>query len=145
MDDPALLRQYLATRDVPCPHCLYNLRNLHNDICPECGEHVTLRVQPMEPRQAAAIAGLVLLSAAGGMNGLLLIYWLAVFNGRGRGLERFVIINAVGFAVIGSLTALWLIFWRKIRRLSAVQRWLLVGACAGAAALDLICFIRYIR
>src|SRR5205823_14867222 len=69
-DDAAMLKQYLGSRDVPCPHCNYNLRNLTSNVCPECGEEVTLRVQSLEPRQAAPIAGLVLLSAGAGLNGL---------------------------------------------------------------------------
>jgi hypothetical protein len=44
-DDPArqtdeLLREYLRDRDVPCPSCGYNLRNLMTTVCPECRCHV---------------------------------------------------------------------------------------------------------
>jgi hypothetical protein len=45
----ALLREYLATRDIPCEACGYNLRGAQDVFCPECGgviprppaEHVT--------------------------------------------------------------------------------------------------------
>lgn len=33
----ALLREYLATRDVPCEGCGYNLRGAQDVFCPECG------------------------------------------------------------------------------------------------------------
>lgn len=37
-----MLREFLRDRDVACPHCGYNLRNLEQANCPECGN--TLRV-----------------------------------------------------------------------------------------------------
>jgi len=147
-DDANLLRQYLGSRDVPCPHCQYNLRNLTNDVCPECGEQITLRLQALDPRQAAAIAGLVALSAGAGLNGLLLIYWAAVmifYDRNYGGWWKFLAINAIGFVVLGALLALWLIKWKQIRRLAKNQRWLLVGACAFATLADLVCFIKFIR
>jgi hypothetical protein len=36
------LRDYLASRDVPCPDCAYNLRDLVFPRCPECGLQITL-------------------------------------------------------------------------------------------------------
>jgi len=44
--DLNLLANYLAGRDVSCPTCGYNLRDLRGDQCPECGHslEVTIRV-----------------------------------------------------------------------------------------------------
>ncbi len=36
------IRQQLAGRDVPCPKCGYNLRDLEHGICPECGHFLEL-------------------------------------------------------------------------------------------------------
>lgn len=36
------LEVYLAARDVPCPHCHYNLRDLSTNRCPECGFELTI-------------------------------------------------------------------------------------------------------
>ena len=147
-DDAAMLKQYLGSRDVPCPHCNYNLRNLTSNVCPECGEEVTLRVQSLEPRQAAPIAGLVLLSAGAGLNGLLLIYWLTMvlyYDRSSGGWGSFFKVNAVGFVALGSCVAIWLKFWRKIRRLATLQRWLAVIICALVTTTDLVCFIKFIR
>ncbi len=36
------LDDYLATGDVPCPMCGYNLRNCKASQCPECGHHLRL-------------------------------------------------------------------------------------------------------
>ena len=44
-----LLRLYLARRDVRCPLCGYNLRNLTSARCPECGEIIELRVGLAKP------------------------------------------------------------------------------------------------
>src|SRR5882724_749530 len=69
-----LLRAFLVGRDVLCPACGYNLRDLLGERCPECGEEVVLQVGLVEPRHAAAIAGVIGLAAGAGMSGLLLVY-----------------------------------------------------------------------
>ena len=39
-----LLRALLASRDMPCPVCGYNLRRITSANCPECGAQLDLRV-----------------------------------------------------------------------------------------------------
>lgn len=39
-----LLLAFVRERDVPCPRCDYNLRNLTTPVCPECREPLTLKV-----------------------------------------------------------------------------------------------------
>jgi hypothetical protein len=34
------LLRFVAGRDVHCPSCEYNVRDLQNDRCPECGERL---------------------------------------------------------------------------------------------------------
>ena len=60
---PDLLSVFLDGRDVVCPGCGYNLRDLQCSRCPECGEELTLQVGLVEPRQTAAISGLIGLAA----------------------------------------------------------------------------------
>ncbi len=44
------LRRFLATRDVSCPACRYNLRGVQTDRCPECGAHLSIeRLLPSSP------------------------------------------------------------------------------------------------
>jgi hypothetical protein len=43
------LIEYLRDRDEACPVCLYNLRDLQTDRCPECGMFLVLRVVAVEP------------------------------------------------------------------------------------------------
>ncbi len=38
------LREYLATRDVPCPSCGYNLRGVPASTCPECAMPLDLEI-----------------------------------------------------------------------------------------------------
>ena len=150
-DETAMLRQFLAGRDVPCPQCEYNLRDLTGTRCPECGEARVLRLQLDEPRQASALAGLIALAAGAGMNFLLLVYWVLVvtFMRRGGGGDtwwnRFVGINAGGLVVVGLCLAVWLRAWRKIRRLPTVSRWTLVVGCALVSLADLVIFTKFIR
>lgn len=44
MSDGALLRAFLASRDIGCPACGYNLCSIKSAKCPECGAalHLTL-------------------------------------------------------------------------------------------------------
>lgn len=43
-DTHSVLRQFLADRDVPCPHCGYNLRGLQAEVCPECKHDLHLKL-----------------------------------------------------------------------------------------------------
>lgn len=136
-----LLLEFLLERDAPCPQCGYNLRNLTSDTCPECGEKLQLRVNLVEPKQAAAICGLVGLSAGAGMNGLLLIYGVVAGLLRSpHGLGKFFLINAVGLAIVATVLVVWLRNWRWLRRRSPRQRWTLAGACWLLALIDVGAF-----
>ena len=43
--DEALLGWFLHERDIACPRCGYNIRNLTHDHCPECREELALTVR----------------------------------------------------------------------------------------------------
>jgi len=43
-----LLQALLATRDIACPVCAYNLRSNESKNCPECGAALDLRVGSMD-------------------------------------------------------------------------------------------------
>ncbi len=44
VSDMSLIRQALATQDLACPQCDYNLRGLQSGRCPECGWQVHARL-----------------------------------------------------------------------------------------------------
>jgi hypothetical protein len=142
------LRTFLAARDVSCPACGYNLRDLQTDRCPECGDQLLLRIGLVEPRQGALIAGLVGLAAGLGLGGLLLIYGVIIAfvmrQGPG-GLQRFFVVNSVGFAVHAGALGLWIYYWNRIRRLSTPVRRILVLLCAAMPIAFIVVFTAYIR
>lgn len=39
-----VLAAYLASHDVGCPRCAYNLRGVESGVCPECGEEISLAI-----------------------------------------------------------------------------------------------------
>lgn len=43
-DLPDALQVYFSGRDVPCPHCHYNLRGVSAPACPECGRAIELQL-----------------------------------------------------------------------------------------------------
>jgi hypothetical protein len=53
------LRAFLDQRDISCPCCSYNLRDLKFERCPECNQPLQLQVGLLHPRLAWFIAGLI--------------------------------------------------------------------------------------
>ncbi len=56
-DDQRLL-EFVQARDVPCPRCGYNLRDLAEAKCPECAERLELRVGAATPRFGWLVAAM---------------------------------------------------------------------------------------
>jgi hypothetical protein len=143
-----LLPVFLAERDVACPACGYNLRGLREHRCPECGEAIALRVGLVDPRQAAAVAGLIGLAAGAGMNGLLLGYAvirMVFFRDSLGGMDPFLVLNVGGLLVEGGALVLWLRFWRRIRRLTRPSKIKLVAGCWALTLLNLLLFSAFVR
>ena len=144
MDDAriGLLHMFLTARDVPCPGCGYNLRDLTGTKCPECGEDLVLQVWLEEPKIAAPITGLIGLAAGAGMNGLLIAFMTirSIFFGDTIGGEnaRMSIILLGGFVTLGTALIVWLGKWRKIRR--SAYKWLMVTGCWVLTGIDLVIF-----
>ncbi|MBK9128874.1 MAG: hypothetical protein IPM13_13900 [Phycisphaerales bacterium] len=61
---------FLHDRDVLCPACRYNLRNLATAACPECGRILSLHVNLDTPRFGALLATVVPMLAYTGVMGL---------------------------------------------------------------------------
>jgi hypothetical protein len=143
------LRAFVAGRDVPCPSCNYNLRDLTDSRCPECGQRLELRVGLSEPRLGLWIAGVVGLAAGAGFNLLLLVYvGLEVLQPpkrMGGILGTFVMVNGAGLLIMGASLACWLYFRRPFRRLGAPHRVLLVLGCWLMALTDVGIFQATIR
>jgi hypothetical protein len=141
-----LLKSYLADRDVPCPQCEYNLRDLQSNLCPECGEKIVLGINLVEPKQAAAITGLIGLAAGAGMNGLLLIYAVIMILIRtfvGQFITPFLLMNGIGLLTLGALLLAWLHKWKQIR--AHRRRWMLATGCWLLTLIDLAIFTALIK
>jgi hypothetical protein len=131
--EAAMLRAFLAARDVPCPGCGYNVRDLPGDVCPECGERLRLHFTLVDPRKGAQITGLVGLAAGAGFGGLLLLFFGATLvidrSDMSDEEARIVAILAAGLVVHAAALAAWIRHWARIRRLSPSARRMLVIAC----------------
>ena len=57
-EEVELLLQFVRERDVRCPRCDYNLRNLSQPVCPECREPLQLTVGARKPRFGLLIASI---------------------------------------------------------------------------------------
>ncbi len=72
-DDVARLLEFLRGRDVPCPLCRYNLRDLTRPQCPECRHELVLTVGVTKPRFLWFLLAITLCTFAGIAAVLLLI------------------------------------------------------------------------
>ena len=97
-DEVALLLQFVHNRDVHCPRCDYNLRNLTQPYCPECREELRLAVGSTRPRIGLLIAALAPGIFSGicafFMGGMLVIMTLSP---RGRVIWQPVVLDAFGW------------------------------------------------
>ncbi len=149
--DTDFLKQFLAGRDLACPRCDYNLRDLEGDRCPECGDQLKLAINPVQRKQAACLTGLMILAAGAGLNGLLTMYWVAViwrerWRPDGGFSHRFLWVNLGGLAGEALALTVWLIEWKRICRLPGWNRWALaIGICSMITLADLITFCKIIN
>lgn len=63
---PSLLDHFIATNEVPCPSCNYNLHGLTGGRCPECGQVLELTVGLQKPLIGPWVMTLVAVALAAG-------------------------------------------------------------------------------
>jgi hypothetical protein len=146
-DDAQDLRNYLATRDAPCPSCGYNLRALTTDTCPECNQEIALRVSLVDPRVGVFLVGVVGWALGAGFSVLLLMYGgIAIFRygNLSPGDPFFQILLAGAFLQGGVLLCL-LIYNRSIRRWRTLPRALLAISGFAASLANVLIFAANIR
>ena len=131
-----LLSIFLRDRDVPCPACAYNLRDLTTSRCPECGHGVALRVGLAERNLKAWVTLLVVCCLGAGM-GLVVIAMAIIFSILG-GVAGFIDFlggpPAVRLALFAFLAAIpmaagVLAIRRRFVRMRPATQWVIV-ACA---------------
>jgi len=100
-----LLLAYLAEHDAPCPVCHYNLRNLTQDVCPECGQQFRLTFGAVNMRLGAL---LLLLAPMIMVSGLALLFLCIVCIEPGRAPSGVYVILVTGFLdVLAAFAAYW--------------------------------------
>ncbi len=101
------LTGYVAERDVECPRCSHNLRNLRSTKCPECGEELILRVGLRDPQIIGLILTLFPLMGSG-VAGLMLAAMILAWGGPPSG----VIMTAL-ILLFGGVLGLVLLRYRR--------------------------------
>ena len=133
VEEPRMLEAYLRGRDVPCPSCGYNLRDLPNARCPECGRDLVLQLAAAPRPPGVFIVSIIGLALGAGFSGLLIVYQIVqALRGRTIGLWIFILLTVGGTVVEGALVV-WLMMvgqrfvtWpRRWQMLCAVCCWLL--------------------
>lgn len=117
-----LLTEYLRNRNVPCPSCSYNLCNVTNCICPECGTELFFHIHPSrtggEKKLALGMFGII----AG-----LVLSMLAFLVGLHRGLAT--ALPAVFLFAAGVVQlSLWEKYFRRIRARRRDLLWIYVAS-----------------
>ena len=110
-DGVALLLEFLRERDVPCPRCGYNLRNLTSPQCPECRKDLTLAVGLLKPRFGWFLATVTPGLFSGIAAGLLSVPLLLVAT-LGGGLTPWPVLLADAFGFLSGIAALVLVRYR---------------------------------
>ncbi len=131
--DPALLRQYLAGREVPCPRCQYMLRDLTGEHCPECGEKLTLSVRPAQVRLGPFITALIALGATAGVWGWhsidlanAVLRYSSFLN-----VTAWIIFGVIGLFLATSVVGLkmWIARRNRLAEISPRKQWIWAGLC----------------
>ena len=129
-DTGRFLREFVSGRDVPCPTCSYNLRDLTSAVCPECGEALAVRLQAEHPRVSVLVLGLLPLAMALGFfaMGTLIIVGVSLYFGDWPPIEFWITLPFCA-AICLAATVAWLKAWRKIRRWPDGLRSVAIVAC----------------
>jgi hypothetical protein len=133
--DQELLLSFLRGRDVECPLCRYNLRDLSSPRCPECGRELRLTVGMLQPYMSAWVTLAITLCASGAIGLLFLL--LVIRNGLPAwDAEHRTALNvAYWFHVAMIPLALAAVIWRRrFMRVARREQWfaaiLALVACA---------------
>ena len=96
--DPGRLVEFLQDRDVTCPLCGYNLRNLTESVCPECRHTLRLTVGVHHVRFGWFLAA-VAPSLFSGIAAVLLLILIVVVQSTTGGLPPMAfLLDLIGFA-----------------------------------------------
>ncbi len=139
--EPDEVVAYLRGRDAACPICDYNLRDIDEPVCPECGHRLELVISSPSLRTGPWTLAIIAPSLALGFDGvtLLIILIVAIISG-GASLNPgafFFILGLVTLTLISTITLAWLIVdRRRFRRMRVRDQWrLAISLFAGVFVL----------
>lgn len=132
------LASYLADRDVPCPSCGYNLRNLAASNCPECGEPLEVRLTPPNALNARYLACVLAMGGAWSVKTTIILAVVLPANAQGwmgswNTGELFLYIYYPAFIALASSIGLALLLPRR------GQQWFRRGSGAARSMLTTLC------
>lgn len=130
--DETALRDWVASRDAPCPVCSYNLRGLKLAVCPECAASLHLQVGSTNLRIGAwltAVMGLALALGFDGVVAVLITAGLILHPPKMRGDFQFMLMLLGAFVVLAAacLAGIALLVRKRSRwnRLTNRTRWIM--------------------
>ncbi|MFI4882220.1 MAG: hypothetical protein ACIAQU_06505 [Phycisphaerales bacterium JB064] len=141
-DTGRFLREFVSGRDVPCPSCSYNLRDLTSAVCPECGEALALRLQAEHPRVSVLVLGLLPLAMAFGFFTIITLFviGISIWHDDWPPLGYWVAAPLIG-SIFGVMTFAWVKNWTRVRRWSQRGRIAVVSACWITMAIGAVVFL----
>ncbi|MEX1016075.1 MAG: hypothetical protein WDZ31_04950 [Phycisphaeraceae bacterium] len=141
--DHDLLLAYVRDRDVPCPRCRYNLRDIERPYCPECGTQPTLTVGDAQQPLGAWLLLTIMLwfAASSGAHSVFRQVVLVMYFGADH-LVQFLSFPETldGIAVLINVLCLptavvMLLTRRRYSRMPLATQWRVSGAVSGVLVL----------
>ena len=134
-----LLQAFLRQEGATCPACRYDLRDLNDSRCPECGKPIRLAVQLTHSHVPLLVASTIGLATGFGFTLFLLITFVCLLIAHGAGMGPSLgVWGAIMFMLLVEGAALALLCLRA-RRFARATRSVQAGVCALAWALSLFC------
>ena len=133
-----LLRDFLRDRDVSCPVCKYNLRDLTVATCPECKRVLSLNVGVDDD---AGIGWLIATIVPGAFSGIaaLFLFVIIVLSMQGNPAPTWEPFVIDGFGLLSGLVAVGLMVLR--RRFLSLRRETQAAWCYGVWTVHIFAFL----
>lgn len=107
-----LLLEFVRDRDIECPRCEHNLRNITEARCPECGDRLRLTVGQAQLRLGAFLIAVVP-CAFSGIAALLLAAPIIIVPFTEGGFAPWRILALDAFGWLSGFTGIWLFAHRR--------------------------------
>ncbi len=119
-----IVTEFLRERNVSCPVCRYNLRNVVTGICPECGVALAIHVHPRNVASGSSATGM--LGVVVGIMASLVAALLSVRHGAGA-----IVLSLLFLTAAIVQLSLWEYYFRRVRAQRRDMLW--VYTCSGWA------------